>query len=158
MMCNQKEAEIKNVIDGICSEFNNNPEDLVGILHKAQGHFGYLPTEVQHAVAGSLRIPKSKVYGVITFYSYFATEPKGRHPISICMGTACYVKGAEKVLESFESNLDIKNGQTTPDGKFSITTLRCVGACGLAPVLMVGEKVYGSVKVEEVAKILKEHN
>jgi NADP-reducing hydrogenase subunit HndA len=84
-------------------------------------------------------------------------EPKGKYPISICMGTACYVKGAEKVLKEFEKQLEIKNGQTTPDGKFSMNTLRCIGACGLAPVIMIGEKVYGSVKPEEVAKIIKEY-
>ncbi len=104
-----------------------------------------------------MHIPVSKVFGVITFYSYFTTIPKGRFPISVCMGTACYVKGAEKVLGEFEKKLQVKNGQTSTDGMFSLNTLRCIGACGLAPVVMIGEKIYGSVKTEEVSKILAEY-
>ena len=151
-----KEKEIKDKIIEICAEFNNDPSDLIAILHKAQNHFGFLPKEVQNSIADVLNISSAKVYGVVTFYSYFTMEPRGKHPISICMGTACYVKGAEKVLKEFENKLQIKNGQTTSDGKFSMNTLRCIGACGLAPVIMIGEKVYGGVKVEEVAKIIKE--
>jgi NADP-reducing hydrogenase subunit HndA len=157
MTCSIKEKEIKDKIIEICAEFNNDPSDLIAILHKAQNHFGFLPKEVQEAIAGVLNISSAKVYGVVTFYSYFTMEPRGKHPVSICMGTACYVKGAEKVLKEFESKLEIKNGQTTADGKFSMNTLRCIGACGLAPVIMIGEKVYGSVKPEEVAKIIKEY-
>lgn len=156
MTCSIKEKEIKDKIIEICAEFNNDPSDLIAILHKAQNHFGFLPKEVQNAIADVLNISSAKVYGVVTFYSYFTMEPRGKHPISICMGTACYVKGAEKVLKEFENKLQIKNGQTTSDGRFSMNTLRCIGACGLAPVIMIGEKVYGSVKVEEVAKIIKE--
>lgn len=156
MTCSIKEKEIKDKIIEICAEFNNDPSDLIAILHKAQNHFGFLPKEVQNAIADVLNISSAKVYGVVTFYSYFTMEPRGKHPISICMGTACYVKGAEKVLKEFENKLQIKNGQTTSDGKFSMNTLRCIGACGLAPVIMIGEKVYGGVKVEEVAKIIKE--
>ncbi|MDA3886916.1 MAG: NADH-quinone oxidoreductase subunit NuoE [Candidatus Delongbacteria bacterium] len=141
----------------ICNEFKNDPNDLIGVLHKAQGEFGFLPQKVQETVAELLGIASSKVYGVVTFYSYFTMEPKGKYPISVCTGTACYVKGAEKVLKEFEEKLNIKNGQTTPDGKFSMSSLRCVGACGLAPVVMVGEKVYGSVEVEQVEKILAEY-
>jgi NADH-quinone oxidoreductase subunit E/NADP-reducing hydrogenase subunit HndA len=156
MTCSIKEKEIKDKIIEICAEFNNDPSDLIAILHKSQNHFGFLPKEVQNAIADVLNISSAKVYGVVTFYSYFTMEPRGKHPISICMGTACYVKGAEKVLKEFENKLQIKNGQTTSDGKFSMNTLRCIGACGLAPVIMIGEKVYGGVKVEEVAKIIKE--
>lgn len=157
MTCAIKEKEIKDKVAEICKEFNNDPKELIAILHKSQNHFGFLPKEVQTAIAETIHIPASKVYGVITFYSYFTMEPKGKHPISICMGTACYVKGAEKVLKEFEKQLDIKNGQTTSDGKFSMNTLRCIGACGLAPVIMIGEKVFGSVKPEEVSKIIKEY-
>jgi NADH:ubiquinone oxidoreductase subunit E len=156
MSCCEKE-KIMEKIREICAEFNNDPIDLIAILHKAQSHFGFLPKPVQEAVAETLGIPQSKVYGTVTFYSYFTMVPRGKHNISVCMGTACYVKGADKVLKEFEKNLNIKNGQTTSDGKFSMNTLRCIGACGLAPVIMIGEKVYGSVKPEEVKKILNEY-
>ena len=156
MTCNKTQNMINKLTD-ICNEFNNDPDDLIGILHKAQSEFGYLPKEVQSIIAELIKIPASKIYGVVTFYSYFTMKPKGKYPISVCMGTACYVKGAEKVLKEFEERLKIKNGETTPDGKFSMSSLRCVGACGLAPVVSIGEKVYGSVKVEEVEKILSEY-
>ncbi|NOR45000.1 MAG: NAD(P)H-dependent oxidoreductase subunit E [Candidatus Delongbacteria bacterium] len=156
MTCNKNKNMINKLTD-ICNEFNNDPDDLIGILHKAQGEFGYLPKEVQIIIAELIKIPSSKIYGVVTFYSYFTMKAKGKYPISVCMGTACYVKGAEKVLKEFEDKLKIKNGETTPDGKFSMSSLRCVGACGLAPVVSIGEKIYGSVKVEEVEKILSEY-
>ena len=140
----------------LCEEFGNQPGELINILHKAQGLIGYLPREVQEVIARQLNIPVSKVYGVVTFYSFFTMTPKGEHPISVCMGTACYVRGAEKVLDEFKRILKINVGETTPDGKFSLTSLRCVGACGLAPVVLIGEKVYGRVTPVEVEKILKE--
>ena len=140
----------------LCEEFGNQPGELINILHKAQGLIGYLPREVQEVIARQLNIPVSKVYGVVTFYSFFTMTPKGEHPISVCMGTACYVRGAEKVLDEFKRILKINVGETTPDGKFSLTSLRCVGACGLAPVVLIGEKVYGGVTPGEVEKILKE--
>jgi len=141
----------------ICKSFNNQPGDLINVLHKVQGVFGYLPAEVQEIVANGLGVSVAKVYGVVTFYSFFTMIPKGIHPISICTGTACYVRGAEKVLEEFKKELGIGVGESTPDGKFSITCLRCVGACGLAPVVMVGEKTYGRVSPEGVLDILKEY-
>ena len=113
----------------LCEEFGNQEGELINVLHKAQELVGYLPREVQEVIARQLNIPVSKVYGVVTFYSFFTMTPKGEHPISVCMGTACYVRGAEKV---------------------------CVGACGLAPVVLIGEKVYGRVTPGEVEKILKE--
>ena len=140
----------------LCEEFGNQPGELINILHKAQGLIGYLPREVQEVIARQLNIPVSKVYGVVTFYSFFTMTPKGEHPISVCMGTACYVRGAEKVLDEFKRILKINVGETTPDGKFSLTSLRCVGACGLAPVVLIGEKVYVRVTPGEVEKILKE--
>lgn len=120
--------------------------DLIMILHQAQHIFGYLPQEVQTHVARKLKIHHSEVSGVISFYNYFTTEPKGKHNISICMGTACFVKGADKILEECEKELGIKAGQVTEDMEFSIDVVRCVGACGLAPVITIGEKVYGKVK------------
>ncbi len=141
----------------ICKSFNNEPGELINVLHKAQGHFGYLPAEVQEVVAAELNVSVAKVYGVVTFYSFFTMIPKGQHPISICTGTACYVRGAEKVVDEFKRILNIKVGETSPDGKFSLSCLRCVGACGLAPVVLVGEKVYGRVSPDGVQDILKEY-
>lgn len=140
----------------LCDEHGNQPGELINILHKAQELFGYLPREVQEVIARQLNIPVSKVYGVVSFYSFFSMTPKGEHPISVCMGTACYVRGAEKVLDEFKRLLNINVGETTPDGKFSLTSLRCVGACGLAPVVLIGEKVYGRVVPGDVEKILQE--
>lgn len=142
----------------ISQSFNNEAGELINVLHKVQGTFGYLPAEVQEAVAAELNVPVAKVYGVVTFYSFFTMTPKGKHPISICTGTACYVRGAEKVLDEFKKNLKIEVGETTTDGKFSIACLRCVGACGLAPVVMVGSKTYGRVAPEMVKDILAEYS
>lgn len=141
----------------VCNSFQNDPGELINVLHKAQGIFGYLPAEVQEVIARELNIPVAKVYGVVTFYSFFTMIPKGRYPISVCMGTACYVRGAEKVLDELKRNLGIGVGETTPDGKFSLSCLRCVGACGLAPVVLVGEKVYGRLAPDGVKDILKEY-
>ncbi len=141
----------------VCASFNNEAGELINVLHKAQGIFGYLPAEVQEIISKELKVPLAKVYGVVTFYSFFTMIPKGKYPISICTGTACYVRGAEKVLDEFKKNLNIKVGETTGDGKFSLSCLRCVGACGLAPVVLVGEKTYGRVSPEGVKDILAEY-
>jgi len=130
---------------------------LISVLHKAQEIFGYLPEEVQTYVAEQLGISVAKVYGVVSFYSYFTMTPKGKFPVAVCMGTACYVRGAEKVLHDFQNQLGIKTGETTADGLFSIDALRCVGACGLAPVVLVGEDVYGRDEAKEVAAIIKKY-
>lgn len=132
-------------------------ESLIQVLHKAQSIFGYLPSEVQLFIARKLDIPASEVFGVVSFYSYFSTEPKGEHTISVCMGTACYVKGAEKLMNKLESELNIKSGETTKDNKFTLKGVRCIGACGLAPVITVNEKVYGKVKEDDIKNILKEY-
>ena len=144
-------------IKEICASFNNAPGELINVLHKVQSHYGYLPAEIQELVAQNLGISVAKVFGVVTFYSFFTMTPKGQHPISICTGTACYVRGAEKVLEEFKKELKLEVGATTPDGKFSLSCLRCVGACGLAPVVMIGEKTYGRVSPEDVKNILSEY-
>ena len=107
-------------------------------------------------MANKLGIPASKVYGVVTFYSFFTMTPKGKYPISVCLGTACYVRGADKLLEEFKRVLGIEVGETTPDGKFSLDCLRCVGACGLAPVATIGEKVYGRLNPADIRKIVDE--
>ena len=145
--------ELKDFIDSM----ETKEGALISVLHKAQSIFGYLPSDVQAFVAEQLDEFLAHVYGVVSFYSYFTMIPKGEHPISVCMGTACYVKGADKVLEEFEKHLKIKPGETTYDGKFSMDALRCVGACAIAPVVLVGEKVYQKVKPGDVAKILAEY-
>lgn len=130
---------------------------LISVLHEAQHIFGYLPMEVQLFIARKLNVTAAKVFGVVTFYSYFTMEPRGKHVISVCMGTACFVKGAEKILNEFKELLKIKDGTMTDDGLFTIDILRCVGACGLAPVVTIDGKVYGRVTVADVAGILKEY-
>jgi len=142
----------------VCRSFNNEPGELINVLHKAQGIFGYLPAEVQEVVAQELNISVAKVFGVVTFYSFFTMVPRGKYPISVCTGTACYVRGAEKVLDEVKRILKVPIGETTPDGKFSIAGLRCVGACGLAPVVLVGDKTYGRVAPDGVKEILKEYD
>ncbi len=144
-------------IQEICASFNKDPQELINVLHGCQQHFGYLPAEVQEVISSELGVPVAKIYGVVTFYSFFTMTPKGRHPISICMGTACYVRGAEKVLDEFKKELNLQVGQTSADGKFSLSSLRCVGACGLAPVVLVGDKTYGRVAPDDVKNILKEY-
>ena len=145
------------VIKEICAKFNNEEGELINVLHGVQDQLGYLPAEVQEVIAIELNMSVAKVYGVVTFYSFFSMIPQGEHPISICMGTACYVRGSEQVLTEFKRQLKIEVGQTTADGKFSINCLRCVGACGLAPVVLVGDRVYGRVSPQQVNKIISEY-
>lgn len=147
----------KETIKNICNSFDNKPSELINVLHQTQGKFGYLPEEVQREIATNLNISIAEVYGVVTFYSFFTMKPKGRHAISVCLGTACYVRGAEEVVEEVKKLLKIDVGEVTSDGKFSLDCLRCVGACGLAPVMLIGEKVYGRIEVEHIKEILKEY-
>lgn len=144
-------------INEICESYENDPGELINVLHETQMTYGYLPAEVQEVIAHNLKVSVAHVYGVVTFYSFFTMVPKGEHPISICLGTACYVRGAEKILDEFKKELNIKVGETTGDGKFSLNCLRCVGACGLAPVAMIGDKVYGRISPDGVKTILKEY-
>lgn len=146
-----------NTIKEICAEFNKEGQELINVLHQVQHKLGYLPAEVQELIAKELNVSTAKVYGVVTFYSFFTMLPQGEFPISVCMGTACYVRGAEQVLDELKRQLKINVGETTADGKFSLNALRCVGACGLAPVVLVGEKVHGRVAPSEIKKILSEH-
>ncbi len=147
-----------NFVKDVCKRYNNEAGEVINVLHKVQGEFGYLSAEVQELVAEELHIPVARVYGIVSFYSFFTMTPKGRYPISVCLGTACYVRGAEKVIDELKRQLSIQVGGTTPDGKFSLNCLRCVGACGLAPVMMIGDKVYGRVTPDKVAGILAEYN
>ena len=147
-----------NFVKDICKQFNNEGGEVINVLHKVQGEYGYLSAEVQELVAEELHIPVARVYGIVSFYSFFTMTPKGRYPISVCLGTACYVRGAEKVIDELKRQLAVQVGGTTEDGKFSLNCLRCVGACGLAPVMMIGDKVYGRVTPDKVAGILAEYN
>lgn len=130
---------------------------LMPVLHEAQNIYGYLPAEVQSIIAEGLNIPLSEVYGVATFYAQFSLQPKGKHQVSVCLGTACYVKGSDKILAAVEKELRISCGECTPDGKFSIDSCRCVGACGLAPVMIVDDDVYGKLTPEQVPAILEKY-
>ncbi|MCP4310289.1 MAG: NAD(P)H-dependent oxidoreductase subunit E [Bacteroidetes bacterium] len=144
-------------IFAICESFGNQEGELINVLHKTQHTFGYLPAEVQEVIAEKMEISAAKVYGVVTFYSFFTMIPKGKHPISICTGTACYVRGAETVLNEFKKQLEIEVGETDTNGLFSLSCLRCVGACGLAPVVQVGDKTYGRVATDDVKEIIAEY-
>lgn len=148
--------ENREKIEAICKSFNNNPGELINVLHRTQDFLGYLPAEAQEVIAQNLHIPTAKVYGVVSFYSFFSMIPKGKYPVSVCMGTACYVRGAEKVLDEFKMQLGISVGETSPDGEFSLASLRCVGACGLAPVALIGEKVYGRLAADDVKGVIEE--
>jgi len=148
--------EIDAFIDELAQQGSLNGK-LIAILHRAQEIVGYLPNEVQAHIARRLSIPPAKIHGVVSFYSFFSTVPKGKYVINVCMGTACFVIGAEAILNKLETLLGIEAGQTTPDGLFSLNALRCVGACGLAPVVVVNEKMYGKVTLKSVGKIVKEY-
>ena len=125
--------EVREKVIEICNNFGNNPGELINVLHQTQDFLGYLPAEVQELIAERLHMPTAKVYGVVSFYAFFTMTPKGKYPVSVCMGTACYVRGGEKILDAFKKELGVEVGQTDANGLFSLTSLRCVGACGLAP-------------------------
>ena len=148
-----QELQLKEVI----AAHKEQPGCLMPVLQQAQEIYGYLPIEVQAIVAEGLGISLSEVYGVATFYSQFRLNPKGIYRISLCLGTACYVKGAAKVLEAVERKLGIQVGECTPDGLFSLESCRCVGACGLAPVMMINDEVFGRMTPEQVPVILEDY-
>ena len=151
----EKFAELDKFIDGLGIDLADERRRgrLIQILHRAQHIFGYLPREVQQHVARKLAIPESAVSGVVSFYNYFTTKPKGKYVIDVCLGTACYVKGSEKVLQELERVLGVQaDTDPTPDGLFSVNALRCVGACGLAPVMVVNGAVVNEIKAQEAGK------
>ena len=156
----EKFTELDAFIDTLNVDLNDERRRgrLIQVLHKAQEIFGYLPREVQQYVAKKLNLTEAQVSGVVSFYNYFTTEPKGKYCVDVCMRTACYVKGSEKVLSELERVLGVKaDTHPTEDGLFSISALRCVGACGLAPVMMVNGKVYGKVTPAKAVEIIKEY-
>ncbi|HWI62873.1 MAG TPA: NAD(P)H-dependent oxidoreductase subunit E [Symbiobacteriaceae bacterium] len=141
-------------LDTFIADAKSTPGSLIAVLHKAQQLFGYLPEEVMKHIATGMQLPPAEVYGVVTFYNYFNTEPVGKFPISVCMGTACYVRGADRVLAKLESELGVKPGGVTEDGLFSLEVCRCIGACGLAPVITVAGEVHGKLSEHDVPKLL----
>lgn len=150
----EQEGELLKVI----AELKDTKGALMPIMQKAQDIYGYLPIEVQKIISDNTGIPLEKIYGVATFYAQFALQPKGRFRVSVCLGTACYVKGSGKIYEKLQEVLNLKEGECTPDGKFSLESCRCVGACGLAPVMMINDDVHGRLVPDDVEKILEQYN
>ncbi len=149
----RKYDEITNVID----LYKDKEGSLIQILHLTQEIYGYLPLELQKYIAQSLDKPLSEVSGVISFYSFFSTEPRGMHTIRVCLGTACYVRGGKKLVERLQDILNVRLGETTQDGKFTFEIARCIGACGLAPAMMIDNKVYKQVSVNKLESILSKY-
>lgn len=154
--CGTKSPQFE-LIDRIIEHHKDEKGALIPVLHEAQESLGYLPEDVQAYIAEKLNVHLSEVYGVVSFYSLFSTVPKGKYKISICLGTACYVKGSGDILEEFEKQLGVKVGQTTDDGEFTLEGCRCLGCCGLAPVLMVNDNVHGRLTTKEVSGIINKY-
>ncbi|MBR3249558.1 MAG: NADH-quinone oxidoreductase subunit NuoE [Clostridia bacterium] len=152
--CNKKDEFLEKVF----SEYQPIKDNLIQILNEVQDHYGYIPVHAQTAISEFLNMPMAEIYGVITFYSRFTLKPKGKYNIAVCLGTACFVKGSQKIMDRLKEKLKIEAGETTPDGKFSIEETRCVGACGLAPVFTVNGEVYGKATVQTLDKVLDELN
>ena len=150
----EQEAQLMQVI----AQHKEDKGALMPVMQKAQDIYGYLPIEVQTLIAKGLGVSLEEVYGVATFYSQFSLYPKGQYKISVCLGTACYVKGAGDVFDRLVQKLGIKSGECTPDGKFSLEACRCIGACGLAPVMTVNDDVYGKLTVDDIDEILGKYN
>ncbi len=149
----EQAEKLKEAID----QLKNEPGALMLIMQQAQEIYGYLPIEVQTMISDQMRVPLEKIYGIATFYAQFSLEPKGANKISVCLGTACYVKGAGEILEKLEEVLGIRSGMCSADGKFSLESCRCIGACGLAPVMTVNDEPYGRLTVEMVEEILAKY-
>lgn len=150
---NNQDKELTKILETYTKEKSN----LIQILNEVQEHYGYIPKHAQIAISEYLDIPMAEIYGVITFYARFTLEPKGKYNVAVCLGTACFVKGSEKVLDKAKEILGIDVGQTTEDGKFSLEATRCIGACGLAPVFTVNDEVYGKATPELIAKVIEEY-
>jgi len=148
-----KAQELENII----KKYKDVKGALIPVLHEAQELYGYLPLQVQKAIAEGLGVPLAEVYGVVTFYSQFSLYPKGKYQIQLCLGTACYVKGAGTIYERFKQELGLKGDGVTEDGMFSLQACRCIGACGLAPVIMINGEVYGRLVPDDVTKLIKKY-
>ena len=149
--------EAIDLIKSICKRYKNEPSPLMLVLSDVQKEYGYIPLEVQEIISEELNIPVSDIYGVVTFYSFFSLKPKGRFVIGVCLGTACYVKGGQNIIDKFGDILKIKPGQTTENGMFTLDALRCIGACGIAPAISINGKVYPKVKLSDIPNIIKEY-
>lgn len=147
---------VKDFMNRILKIYLPEKDNLIQILNEVQDKFGYIPKAAQEEISKFLKISMAEIYGVITFYSRFTLEPKGKYTISVCLGTACYVKGAQNIMDRLKERLKIEPGQTTEDGMFSIDETRCVGACGLAPVFTVNGEVYGKATVKKLDEVLDE--
>lgn len=156
-MCCEKQVPMKEQLEEIIVKYKDTPGALIPVLHEAQELYGYLPFEVQKIIADGLNIPVAKVYGVVTFYSQFSLTPKGKYRISVCLGTACYVKGAAEILDKLKERLSIDVGECTDDGLFSLDSCRCIGACSLAPVVTINEEVYGKLVPEDIDGIIDKY-
>ena len=148
-------TQMRAKLEELAKKWKNKKGNLVMILHEIQNHYGYVPRDVAFELSRIIDMPMARIYEVITFYSYFKLDPPGKHQISLCMGTACYLKGAPQILKELKRILQIDEEQTTPDGLFHLQVVRCLGCCGLAPVMTIGEKVYSKVKESEVLEILR---
>lgn len=153
----ESDQEKYDRIAAIIEEYRGREGSLIQILHLAQGIFGYLPLELQQFIADRLDKPLSEVHGVVTFYSFFSTSPKGENSIRVCLGTACYVRGGKKIVERLKDILDIGIGETTQDGKFTLEVMRCIGACGLAPAMTINDRVYKQVNPDKLQTILEKY-
>ncbi|HHW31464.1 MAG TPA: NAD(P)H-dependent oxidoreductase subunit E [Clostridiaceae bacterium] len=154
----ETEKEKYERVDELIKEYGYREDCLIQILHYAQGIFGYLPMEVQQFIAERLQIPLSKVSGVVSFYSFFSTKPRGRNTIRVCLGTACYVRGGKQIIQRLKELLDIDVGGTTEDGRFTLEVMRCIGACGLAPAMTINDKVYKQVNPDKLHVIINKYN
>ena len=150
------DKKVKEETREILKKYPKDKSQLIAILNDIQEKYGYIPKQTQIVISEYLSIPMAEIYGVITFYSRFTLTPKGKYNISICLGTACYVKGSQKILDRAKEILKIEPGEVTEDGRFSIDEVRCVGACGLAPVFMVNDEVYGNATVQQFDKVIDE--
>lgn len=153
-MCECIEKRIKAEMQEIMNKYIQEKDNLIPILNEVQEKYGYIPKIAQLEISEYLKIPMAEVYGVVTFYSRFTLEPKGKYNISVCLGTACFVKGSQKILDRLKDRLKLEEGKTSADGKFSIDTTRCVGACGIAPVFTVNDEVYGKATVKKLDEVL----
>ena len=151
---NCMEEKLKKELKEILEQYTTVKDNLIPILNDVQVKYGYIPQIAQKEISEYLNIPMAEIYGVITFYSRFTLKPKGKYAISVCLGTACFVKGSEKLMNRLKERLNIKEGETTPDGKFSIDNTRCLGACGIAPVFTVNGEVYGKATVKMLDEVL----
>jgi NADH:ubiquinone oxidoreductase subunit E len=151
-------AETYGKIDTIVEQKGADPDSLIEILHAVQEEVGFLPQPVQEYIADKLSMPPGMVEGVVSFYSYFTTVPRGRHPIKVCQGTACYVRGGKRVLEAVEKHCGCGVGETSEDMRYSLDVVRCVGACGLSPVVVIGEDIYERMKPTRVSDVLKKYD